>query len=44
MPYITPARCGGWLLAANAQGLIFTIYTFISFIIPNAFWVVLSDH
>jgi len=40
MPYFTPARCGGFLLAADAQDLIFTFYSFISFLIPNIFWAI----
>ena len=35
MPYITPAKCGGFLLAADAQDLLFTVYMLMSFLIPN---------
>ena len=36
MRYFTPVHCGGFHLAADAQDFIFTLYTLVSFIIPNA--------
>ncbi len=38
LPYITPTRCGGWLLLADAQSIIFSIYTIFCYIIPNNVW------
>ncbi len=40
MPYLTPTRCGGFHLAADAQDLIFTLYTPIAWIVPNVIWAV----
>jgi len=38
MPYFTPGRCGGFLLAADAQDPLFSIYMLINFIVPNSIW------
>jgi len=38
MPYFTPGVCGGFLLAANAQDFIFSVYALMSFLIPNIIW------
>ena len=40
MPYFTPARCGGFHLAADAHDLIFSLYMLISFLIPNTVWAI----
>jgi hypothetical protein len=40
MPYFTPARCGGWLLAADAQGMIFTVYMLMNFLVVNVNWAI----
>lgn len=39
MPYFTPGRCGGFLLAADAQDPLFSVYMLINFIVPNVQWV-----
>ncbi len=38
LPYITPARCGGWLFLADAQSIVLSIYSLFAFVIPNAVW------
>jgi hypothetical protein len=38
IPYFTPAHCGGFHLAADAQDFLFSIYTPISFFIHNSNW------
>src|SRR3989344_3605127 len=40
MPYYTPARCGGFLLAADANDLLFTLYMPFSVFVPNVLWAV----
>ena len=40
MPYLTPGKCGGFLLAADTQSLIFTPYMLMSFLVPNLEWAV----
>lgn len=40
MPYFTPARCGGFHLAADAQDLLFSIYTLVGFFVINPIWIV----
>lgn len=40
MPYFTPARCGGFHLAADSHDPLFTIYMMISFFIPNILWAI----
>ena len=38
MPYFTPVRCGGFLLAADAQDFIFSLYMLLNFLIINVVW------
>ncbi len=40
MPYFSPARCGGFHLAADAHDLIFSIYMLLRLIIPNSMWAI----
>ncbi len=40
MPYFSPAHCGGFHLAADAQDFIFSIYMAVSFLIPNTLFSV----
>jgi len=40
MPYFSPAHCGGFHLAADAQDLIFTLYTLVASFVPNVDWAV----
>lgn len=35
IPYFTPGRCGGFLLAADAQDLMFSLYALFYFLIPQ---------
>lgn len=37
-PYLTPGRCGGFLLGADAQVYIYSLYIPVHFIIPNVIW------
>ncbi len=37
-PYFTPARCGGFLLAADGQVYIFSLYTLVHFFVPHVIW------
>ena len=38
MPYFTPVRYGGFHLAADTHDLLFSIYMFLCFFIPNIPW------
>ena len=40
MPYYTPGRVGGFLLAADAQDFLFSVYMLVHIIIPNVIWAV----
>ncbi len=40
IPYFTPGRCGGFLLAADAQDFLFTLYLPMTFLIPNVIWAI----
>ena len=40
MPYYTPGRCGGFLLAGDAQDFIFSLYTPVSFFVGNPVWTI----
>jgi len=37
-PYFTPARCGGFLLGADGQVYIFSLYPLVHFFIPHVIW------
>lgn len=40
IPYFTPARCGGFLLSADAQDFLFSLYTPVSFLVGNPVWTI----
>jgi len=37
-PYFTPSRCGGFLLAADGQVYIFSLYPLVHFFVPHVVW------
>ena len=44
IPYFSPAKCAGWVLAAHPKNLLFSTFTLLALIIPNAYTAVKLSH
>ena len=44
IPYFTPLKCAGWLLAAHPKNLLFTTFTPLALLIPNSYTAVKMAH
>lgn len=44
LPYFTPAKCAGWVLAAHPKNLVFTTFTPLALLIPNSYTAVKMAH
>ena len=44
IPYFTPAKCAGWVLAAHPKNLLFTTFTPLVLLIPNSYTAVKMAH
>ena len=44
IPYFTPAKCAGWVLAAHPKNLLFTTFTPFVLLIPNSYTAVKMAH
>ena len=44
IPYFTPAKCAGWVLAAHPKNLLFSTFTLLALLIPNAYTAVKLSH
>lgn len=44
IPYFTPAKCAGWVLAAHPKNLLLTTFTPLVLLIPNAYTAVKMAH
>ena len=44
IPYFTPAKCAGWVLAAHPKNFLFSTFTLLALVIPNAATAVKISH
>lgn len=44
IPYFTPAKCAGWVLAAHPKNFLFSTFTLLAFLIPNSYTAVKIAH
>ena len=44
IPYFTPAKCAGWVLAAHSKNFLFSTFTLLALVIPNAATAVKISH
>ena len=44
IPYFTPAKCAGWVLAGHPKNLLFTTFTPLALLIPNSYTAVKMAH
>ena len=44
IPYFTPAKCAGWVLAAHPKNLLFTTLTPLALLTPNSYTAVKMAH
>ena len=44
IPYFTPAKCAGWVLAAHPKNLLFSTFTLLALLTPNAYTAVKLSH
>ena len=44
IPYFTPAKCAGWVLAAHPKNLLFTTFTPLALLTPNSYTAVKMAH
>lgn len=44
IPYFTPAKCAGWVLAAHPKNFLFSTFTLLAFLIPNSYTAVKMSH
>ena len=44
IPYFTPAKCAGWVLAGHPKNLLFTTLTPLALLIPNSYTAVKMAH
>ena len=44
IPYFTPLKCAGWLLAAHPKNLLFTTFAPLALLIPNSYTAVKMAH